>query len=236
MNIVICEDDTQYCNYIKSVLEEHITLNQFNSKIVLATNKADDVQNYIYNNSEITIYYLDIKLCNNESGLDIAAEIRKKDHMSPIIFITNYGEMLPLTYEYKLEALDYIVKSDIETVKVKICDSLDFIEHRQKKGYSKCLNIQNKKKNFSIPFDSICYIESVKSSHKLILYYEHGMITFYASLKDVEKMLDERFLRCHKSIIINKDKIMNVDKKNHIAELVHGYKCVYSVKCKELIK
>ena len=30
--------------------------------------------------------------------------------MSPIIFITNYEEMMSLTCEYKLEALDFIIK------------------------------------------------------------------------------------------------------------------------------
>ena len=37
MNIVICEDDIQFCNYIKSILEKYIVNNHFNSKIVLTT-------------------------------------------------------------------------------------------------------------------------------------------------------------------------------------------------------
>ena len=59
MNIVICEDDIQFCNYIKSILEKYIVNNHFNSKIVLTTSNPDNVINYIHNNSEITIYYLD---------------------------------------------------------------------------------------------------------------------------------------------------------------------------------
>lgn len=236
MNIVICEDDIKYCTYIKTILEEHITTNHFNSKIALITSKPDEVINYIYSNSEITIYYLDIKLCDTLSGLDVASTIRQKDHMSPIVFITNYGETMPLTYEYKLEALDFIVKGNLKITKKKICESLDYIESRQQKGYSQCLNIKNKQKNFSIPFDEICYIESIKSSHKLMLYYDSGMITFYALLKEIEKKLDDRFIRCHKSIIINKDKIINVDKKHHTVELINDYQCVYSPRCKEIIK
>ena len=33
MNIVICEDDIQFCNYIKSILEKYIFNNKFNYKI-----------------------------------------------------------------------------------------------------------------------------------------------------------------------------------------------------------
>ena len=235
MNIVICEDDKKYCDYIKDVLEEHIATNDLNSKIVLTAYGPDDVINYINRNAEITVYFLDIKLCDNKSGLDIASAIREKDYTSPIIFITNYGEMMPLTYEYKLEALDYIIKEDSKMVKKKICECLDLVENKQQKGFRKCLNIKNKQKNFSVPFDEICYIESIKSTHKLVLYYEHGMITFYSLLKDVEEMLDDRFIRCHKSIIVNRDKIMSLDKKNRVIELINGHYCIYSFKCKELI-
>ena len=215
MNIVICEDDIQFCNYIKSILEKYIVNNHFNSKIVLTTSNPDNVINYIHN---------------------IASIIRENDYMSPIIFITNYGEMMSLTYEYKLEALDFIIKNNLASLKQRICENLKYIETRQQKGYMKCLNIKNKQKNFSVPFDKICYIESIKSTHKLILYYDNGMITFYALLKDIEKELDSRFIRCHKSIIVNKNKIVNIDKKKHTIELSHNYHCIYSPRCKEIIK
>lgn len=128
MNIVICEDDIQFCNYIKSILEKYIVNNHFNSKIVLTTSNPDNVINYIHNNSEITIYYLDIKLQNNKSGFDIASIIRENDYMSPIIFITNYEEMMSLTYEYKLEALDFIIKNNLASLRQRICENLKYIE------------------------------------------------------------------------------------------------------------
>lgn len=230
MNIVICEDDINYRNFIKSILDEHINKTRLNATIALSTSDADAVMNYVNNNAEVTVYYLDVKLCDKKTGFDIAAHIRQQDYISPIIFITSYGDMMPLTYEYKLEALDYIVKNNSDEVQERIIAALEFAEQRQKQGYVKCLNIQNKQKNFSVPFDEICYIESIKSSHKLNLYYDNGIITFYGLLKDVHEQLDDRFLRCHKSIIINKDKIISVDKKQHLVHLGQGYSCVYSAK------
>lgn len=236
MNIVICEDDKIYRDYIEQVLEEHIKLNNSNSKIVLKTETADAVMDYIHSTSEITLYFLDIKLNEESSGFDIASEIRKEDHISHIVFITNYGELMPFTYEYKFEALDYIVKSQTDEVERKICECLDYAEKRQKIGYDRCLNIQNKRSNLSVPFEEICYIGSIKSSHKLVLYYEHGMIEFYSLLKDVEKQLDDRFMRCHKSIIVNKDKITEVDKKEHILTLSGKYKCEYAPRYKGVLE
>ena len=236
MNIVICEDDQNYRSYITEVLTKHINSVQSNSRIVKATSDVNEVMEYIKINSEITIYYLDVQLCNTQTGFDIASEIRKKDYLSHIIFITNYGELMPLTYEYKLEALDYIVKGDMREARQKICAALDFAEQRQHKGYVKCLNIQNKQKNFSVPFNDICYIESLKSTHKLCLYYDTGMITFNGLLKDIQKQLDDSFLRCHKSIIINTKKIVSVDKHQHTVVLGPGYTCIYSAKYKEKLE
>lgn len=62
------------------------------------------------------------------------------------------------------------------------------------------------------------------------------MIEFYSLLKDVEKQLDDRFLRCHKSIIVNKDKITEVDKKEHILTLSGKYKCEYAPRYKGVLE
>ncbi len=232
MNVIICEDDADYRDYIRTVLSRYIQEQKSNTGIVLSTDNPGDVFDYIKSNAEVSVYYLDIRLEADSSGLDIAAEIRKKDALSYIVFITNYDEMMPLTYEYKLTALDYIVKND--DAEKKLCECLTYTENHQRRGYEKCLNIQNKQKNLSVPFDEICYIESVKSSHKLNLYYDYGMVIFYASLKEVEQQLDERFVRCHKSIIVNTDKIISTDKHLKMLELKHGYRCMYSLRCKEL--
>lgn len=235
MNIVICEDDITYQNYIKDILIKHIEETNSNAVLALVTDNSDDVVNYIKDSSEVTLYYLDIRLNSQMNGIELAAYIREKDFYSNIIFITNYPEFMQTTYDYRVEALDYIIKDNSEDMKNKIFSGFELTEKRQSKGYRECLNIENKQQNFSIPYDCIYYIESIKSSHKLSLYYDNGMITFYCLLKDLNKKLDDRFVRCHKSVIVNKDKIFSIDKKNHTITMQGGYRCVYSPKYKGLI-
>ena len=235
MNIVICEDDKYYRDYIEKILTNHINTKHIKAQIVLSTGAPQEVINYIKSNGEVSLYYLDIKLTETTSGFDLAEILRKTDYLSHIIFITKYREMMPLTYEYKLEALDYIVKEDSETVKRKICEGLDYVEKRQK-THVQCLNIENRQKNISIPLESICYIESVKSSHKLNLYYDNGMLTILGLLKDIEKQLDERFFRCHKSFIVNMDKVIEIDKNNRVLIFNVGYKCIYAAKYRGVIE
>lgn len=235
MNIVICEDDKYYRNYLEKVITNYINKKHLKSQLVLSTGEPQMIIDYIKSNVEVSLYYLDIKLTEEISGLDLAELVRRKDYLSHIIFITNYREMMPLTYEYKLGALDYIVKEDSETVIRKICEGIDYAEKRQR-SHIQCLNVENRNKNVSIPLSSLCYIESVKSSHRLNLYYDNGMMTVSGLLKDIEKQLDGRFLRCHKSSIVNMDKVVEVDKKNKVLILNAGYRCVYSARYKGVIE
>ena len=236
MNIVICEDDIPYQNYIKNILTKHIEKTKSNSILTLVTDNSNDVVNYIASNPEITLYYLDIKLNSTMTGIELAARIREKDFYSNIIFITSYTEFVQTTYDYRVEALDYIVKDNSKDMEEKICSGLELVERRQSQGFRECLNIENKQRTFSIPYDCIYFIESIKSSHKLLLYYENGIATFHCLLKDLVKKLDNRFVRCHKSVIVNRDKIFSIDKKKHILIMQGGLQCIYSPKCKGLDK
>ena len=49
-------------------------------------------------------------------------------------------------------------------------------------------------------------------------------------MKEVENSLDERFIRCHNSFIVNKDKIKEIDKKNRIAYMINGEECLISTR------
>lgn len=48
------------------------------------------------------------------NGFELAQEIRKFDPRGFIIFITTHAELSYMTFTYKVEALDYIIKDDID--------------------------------------------------------------------------------------------------------------------------
>ena len=56
-------------------------------------------------------------------------------------------------------------------------------------------------------------------------------------MKEIEKLLDERFYRCHNSFIVNKDKIKEIDTKKRIAFMANGEECFISTRAlKKLTK
>ncbi len=230
MNIVICEDDDKFRKSIENITQMYAAKNSSNSKCVLSTADAQRVIDYARSNPELTIYFLDIQLEGSITGFDIAAEIRKNDWNSSIVFITSYKEKIMLTYEYKLELLDYIIKTEPEKIEAKVNECMRIAENRQSKGYSGMLTVNTKRFTTTIPFDEIVMIEALKGSHKLLLHYSEGLFEFYSSINEVFSQLDDRFLRCHKAVIINRDKIRTVDKKEHIIQLTNGVECEYAPK------
>lgn len=233
MNIVICEDDISFRAKIEEMIDEYIADTDSNSKRVLSSGSGEKIIEYVQNNSELTIYFLDIQLKGVVNGFDIASEIRKKDWNSSIVFITSYKEKITLTYDYKLELLDYIVKSEPDKICSKVRECMRIAEKRQNVGYDGSLTVLSKRFNTTIPYNEIFMIEAIKGSHKLLLHYASGVFEFYSSISEIMKKLDSRFLKCHKSVIVNTDKIRTVDKKEHLIILENGMSCEYAPKSKE---
>ena len=60
-----------------------------------------------------------------------------------------------------------------------------------------------------IAYDDILYIET--SKHCLYIQCHFHQERCYLSLKEIEKQLDQRFFRCHRSYIINLDYVKSVE-------------------------
>lgn len=233
MNIVICEDDSLFRQKIEKMTANYAAKENSNSVCVLSTESAEKVIEYVKSNSELTIYFLDIQLKGSLTGFDIASEIRKRDWHSSIVFITSYKEKIMLTYEYKLELLDYIIKTEPEKLEPKVFECLRIAERRQSEGYDGALTVLSKRFNTTIPFKDIYMIEALKGTHKLLIHYAGGLFEFYSSVIEVMEKLDDRFLKCHKAVIVNTDHIRTIDKKEHVIYLDNGCSCEYAPKSKE---
>lgn len=228
MNIVICDDDNRYRENLEKIIYGVLIEKQINSEIVISTANPTNIIDYVNNSSVITLYLLDIYIDEQYSGIDLAKHIRQIDDTSPIIFITNYEDMLVTTYEFKLKLLDYIYKNNDVVAKKKIEECILLINEREKKGYSNCFSIRKANSTELIPFENIYFFETIPGTHKIILHYKNGVIQFYDSITKLMSSLSTDFVRCHKSVIVNKTKIVGVDKRNKQLLLHDHYRCSYS--------
>ncbi len=227
MNIVICEDNINHLNYIKSCVEDTILSSLLKCEISLCTTSADRVLRYVENNSIVTLYFLDVDLKSSIDGFALASKIREKDWHSFIVFITGFQDKANMTFEYKLEVMDYIVKGQ-PNVSNKIKDCLLLAYNRQDTKSDNLITLSNKNSKACIKKSDIYYIESIKQSHKIVFYYKNGKFEIRANLKDIMKNLGTRFIRCNKSLIVNKAKVREVNSSDKTLILDNNYICYYS--------
>lgn len=240
LHIYICEDQIQYLNSIQNCIKKTIIIHNLHLEIAGTFTNPHDLLNSIRFSAQIGIYFLDIDLVSNLNGLSLAQEIRKVDPRGFIIFITSHSRMCPLSFQMKLEILDYIVADDLKSLADQITSCLiDVVE--------KCASIRdNRIKLFPIRindqicffhFDDIVYFETNFKSHKITLCTTHEMTEFYSSLKEISARLDSRFWLCHRSYLVNTDYIRQIDQSANTLTLFTGKTIPFSTrKKKELLK
>ena len=107
LNFVLCDDNKNALDRFSKMLELVLTNNDFDGNISFATTNANELLNYVKNNT-VDVVILDIDLHDKISGLDLAEKIRSINKKIYIIFETAHLEYLLLAYKYK--TFDYLPK------------------------------------------------------------------------------------------------------------------------------
>ena len=234
LSVYICEDNVKQLGIYEKIIEKIIIIENLDMKIVLSTTKPEEILDPVQRNKNCGIYFLDIELNATINGIELAQKIRKYDPRGFIVFITTYEIMAPLTFKYKVEALDYIVKDDFKTGEIENRIKQCILDANRKyiaeaEEQHKNFSIEYSDKIVIVEFDEILYFET-SSPHKITLHGTDRQIEFRGNLKEVEFRLDERFVRCHKSYIININKIKQIDKKKRLVYILNGAVCNVSIR------
>lgn len=206
LNFVMCDDNTSILNRLEKMLESILINNNLSGQVVYSTTNADKLLNYVQDHP-FDVVILDIDLKTNISGIDIANIIRKQNKKAYIIFMTAHLEYLMVAYKYKtfdflakpvtierLEETIYRLFDDVST------DSNSFLKINKKIGY--------------INTNEIFFIQ--KNGKKAIFKTTHNDFELNSSFSDILTHLPNNFVRCHKSYIVNLNKISYIQSNNII--------------------
>ncbi len=231
--IYICEDEVNQLNFIRESIQKSIFFNNLDMEIAAASSNPYDILQSIPPDGQMGIYFLDIGLDSDLDGFSLAQKIRKADPRGFLIFITSHSEMAHLTFQLKLEVLDYIVKDHPESLAAQINGCLVNI-------MEKCSSVREQRlKKFVfrigerislVNFNEILYFETHTQSHKLILHSVHGEIQFNGTLRGISPQLDSRFCQCHRSYIVNVDFIRHIDFSRKTITMSDGRQILLSLR------
>lgn len=234
LRIYLCEDNQKQLSYFKKCISDVILIEDFDLHMELATTNPYQLLDSISNNFQDTgLYFLDIDLGSEINGLELGRKIRQKDPRGFIVFITTHSEMSYMTFTYKVEALDYIIKNDQQEIKKSIHNCIVNAYQR----YNSPLNNVHKnfcfmvgEREYCIPFDDIVYFETSDSPHKILLHQMNKIQEFNGKLSNIVSNLDNRFFRVHRSFLININHIEEIDMKERVITMDNKESCLVSTK------
>lgn len=190
MKTVIVEDEYIIADHLETILTK------IGVKVLDIVNNLDDAEKTLA--FEPDFYFLDIRLENGQSG--IAFGKRLKTLKIPFIYITANNEMKVLSEAVATQPETYITKPFNERDIVAAVELLKF-----KKKQRPTLTVIGTKGTRDIFLDQIIYCKAEGSYTKIIT--EDEVITQRIILGNLEEKLDNRFLRIHRSYIVNQHKI-----------------------------
>jgi len=239
IDIYICEDITEQKAFLSDFISDYCESQSLDAALVLASSSPSEILAHFHREENPALFFLDIDLKAQINGIELARQIREQAHANRkvfIVFLTIHAEMTLMTFEYKVEALDFILKDKPGTMKKKIRECIDISLARHVGGKNaKIVQIRANKKTIFLDMDEIICIETSHIRHKLRLYAKNRVIEFNGELKEIESRLDERFVRVYKSYLINRDKIASIDKQANTLTMINGSVCPISRRGKKLL-
>ena len=238
LNIYVCEDHDVQRRAIVKIIQNTILIEEQDMQLVLDTADPYALLEKVKASQNTGIYFLDIDLHSDINGMQLAQKIRLFDPRGFIIFITAHSELSYMTFQYRVEAMDFVLKDNPAEAKVKIRECLLKAMERytlQTNKTQKVYTIEAGGRKISVDYDDIFFFETAPTPHHILLYTVDGWIDFLGNLNELEAQLGERFLRIHRAYLVAADKIEKVDMK-HGKLWIGARECLISRAGKTLLR
>ena len=236
ISIYICDDEETVRRQIKTALEWKILMEGYDMK-VLCTAAAQELFDILEDNRR-SIYFLDVELKDEAwDGFSLGQELRRRDPHGTLIYITGYGDLAWKTFQYHLEAFDYIVKDKEQTgpFAARCLEAVHARLQDECRDPAEIFSLRSGDETRYVSLEDILFFETAPKAHHVFLHTADSRVDFVGSLNELEVRLGERFIRVHRAYLAAWDKIEAVDwKKNKIR--VGGRECLLSRTGKAALK
>lgn len=182
----------------RELIASHVS--QLDNFILVASCKSAIEAHKILQNETVDLIFMDIEMPLLK-GTDFIQNLNTE---AQVIFTTAYRDYAIQGFE--LNAIDYLLKPIVFERFFKAIEK--FIAHHKsnnKPEKTASVYIQINKKNVKVVLDDILYVESIKDYVRLHL--DKEKIIFKNGITAFQQNLDGRFIRVHRSYIVNSNKV-----------------------------
>lgn len=229
IGIYLCDDEDAVRHQIQTALEWKILVENYDMQVVCSASTAQELLDAAENERR-GIYFLDVELKDGAwDGFRLGQELRRRDPHGTLVYITSYGDLAWRTFQYHLEAFDYIVK-EREQIGPSVSRCLGEIHMRllaERRDPAEMFTLRTGDTVRHVPLGDILFFETASAPHHVLLHTANSRMDFLGSLNELETQLGDRFIRTHRAYLVAADKIEAVDLK-HNKLWAGGHECLLS--------
>lgn len=233
LDIFVCEDQDSQRQRIVEIIGDIVLMEELDMRLAFDTKDPYALLEQVKASQNTGIYFLDIDLGSDMNGMQLAQKLRLLDPRGFIIFITAHSELSYMTFQYRVEAMDFVLKDNPAEAKVKIRECLLRAMERytlQTNRTHKVYTAQVGGRKIAVDYEDIFFFETSSNIHKVILHGRDRQIEFSGTIKELAGTLGGDFVRCHRSFLVNKNNIKEIDSKKRIIYFTNGESCLMSTR------
>ncbi|MDR2731722.1 MAG: LytTR family DNA-binding domain-containing protein [Fibromonadaceae bacterium] len=206
MNILICDDIKEEADRLAALLAK----SGFETQVTVFTGPWQAF-NHIRSGAGVDTCFLDIMM-PAMNGIKLAEKLRENNFANEIIFLTVSNDFASQSYQVK--AFDYMLKPPTMDKVKSVVGALKKARENADRG-KLVLKIQRITK--PIPFYDISHVEVIDHT-VYVKQVNKTIIEAYTAFGKISEqlLLDRRFIKCHRSFIVNMDEIMTIANKEII--------------------
>ena len=237
IQIYLCDDEESVLHQIKTALEWKIFMENYDMEVACAVPSAQALLDAL-GDGRRNVYFLDVDLKDGAwDGFTLGRELRRRDPHGTLVYITSYGDLAWKTFQYHLEAFDYIVKEP-DRIGPSAARCLEAVHARlldERRDPAEVFSLRAGEETRHVPLADILFFESAPRAHHVYLHTADSRLDFVGSLNQLEQELGGRFVRVHRAYLAAWDKIEAADWKGNRVR-VGGRTCLLSRAGKAALK
>ena len=200
--ILIVEDEAIIAADLRVILE------RLGYECYEADNGMDAL--HLINKINFDLFLLDISISGEMDGVELAGKVRSQSK-KPLIFITSYFDHQTLERVKSIKPEAYIVKPFEERNLVVNIELALFRSkpHTEKNIRAEKLFVKDQNELIALPPQEILFIEA-DDNYSKVFTVERQYLLSHPIIRVEEKLVDQSFIRVHKSFIVNLNKVTSI--------------------------
>lgn len=201
LRLAVCDDNVQFLQEMQRILETDTRVEEVTGYDTTEKLLAEIVEKQ----KELDAIFMDIEFDREINGIQYVKEIFQKAPHIQLVYVTGYHDR----YAQHI----FLSEANLTGFLMKPLDKgildqyLDKIEERQK--VKRVLRFSVKRKEYLILADHVLYLES--SNHRVIIHTDDHTYSVYDKLSNFSSQIPDSFIQCHKSFIINMNRIRYIE-------------------------